>query len=163
MKMIQTSQLKPNPAGKDRTKTGISETQLAAEWVDIKNIGWSSVDLTGISLYHKAFKRDGSFEWDLVARLSGEIGTGQALRVHSGNGPYSVVRAEDKAGCDYYMFTGQSRYMWNNDYGDASLLWQPSTKSTVDEASYDPYPPEGVVLQRVGSKLIASTQTASRG
>ncbi len=162
MKTIQTSQLKPNPAGKDRTKTGISETQLAAEWVDIKNIGRSSVNLTGVSLFHKAFKQDGSFEWDLVIRLSGEIGAGQVLRVHSGKGPFSVVRAEDKVGSDYYMFTGQSRYMWNNDYGDASLLWQPSDKVTIDEASYDPYPPEGVILQRVGSKLVAPARVASR-
>lgn len=162
MKTIQTSQLKPNPAGKDRTKTGASESQLAAEWVDIKNTGRSSVDLSGVSLYHKAFKRDGSFEWDLVVKLSGEIGAGQVLRIHSGKGPFSVVRAEDKVGSDYYMFTGQSRYIWNNDHGDTSLLWQPSTELRIDEASYDPYPPEGVILQRVGSKLVASARVASR-
>lgn len=162
MKTIQTSQLKPNPAGKDRTKTGASETQLAAEWVDIKNTGRSSVNLTGISLYHKAFKRDGSFEWDLVVKLSGEIGAGQVLRIHSGKGPFSVVRAEDKVGSDYYMFTGQSRYIWNNDHSDTSLLWQPSTELRIDEASYDAYPPEGVILQRVGSKLVAPARVASR-
>lgn len=127
-----------------------------------KNTGRSSVDLTGVSLFHKAFKQDGSFEWDLVVRLFGEIGTGQVLRVHSGKGPFSVVRAEDKVGSDYYMFTGQSRYMWNNDYGDASLLWQPSDKVTIDEASYDPYPPEGAILQRAGSKLVAPAWVASR-
>lgn len=42
-----------------------------------------------------------------------------------------------------------------HDHGDASLLWQPATNVTIDEASYDPYPPEGVILQRVGSKLVA--------
>lgn len=162
MKTIQTSQLKPNPAGKDRTRTGASESQLAAEWVDIKNTGRSSVDLSGVSLYHKAFKRDGSFEWELVVRLSGVLGAGQVLRVHSGKGPFSVVRAEDKVGSDFYMFTGESRYIWNNDYGDASLLWQPATKVTIDEASYDAYPPEGVTLQRVGSKLVAPARVASR-
>tara|TARA_R110002072_G_scaffold161403_1_gene312932 strand:- start:39479 stop:39970 length:492 start_codon:yes stop_codon:yes gene_type:complete len=162
MKTIQTSQLKPNPAGKDRTKSGASESQLASEWVDIKNIGRSGVDLSGVSLFHKAFKRDGSAEWELVVRLSGVLGAGQVLRVHSGKGPFSVVRAEDRTGNDYYMFTGESRYMWNNDYGDCSLLWQPSTEVTIDEVSYDAYPPEGVVLQRVGSKLVASTQAVSR-
>lgn len=162
MKTIQTSQLKPNPAGKDRTKTGASESQLAAEWVDIKNTGRSSVDLTGVSLYHKAFKRDGSYEWELVVQLSGVLAASQVLRVHSGKGPFSVVRAEDKVGSDFYMFTGESRYVWNNDYGDSSLLWQPSTKVTIDEASYDAYPPEGVILQRVGSKLVAPARAASR-
>ncbi len=162
MKMIQTSQLKPNPAGKDRTKTNISETLLAAEWVDIKNTGRTSVDLTGVSLFHKAFKRDGSYEWELVLRLSGNIDAGKVLRIHSGNGPYSVVRTEDKLGSDYYMFTCNSRYVWNNDFGDSSLLWQPSDKVTIDEASYDPYPPDGVILQRVGSKLVVPARVASR-
>lgn len=95
-------------------------------------------------------------EWDLVVMLSGEIGTGQVLRIHAGKGPFRVVRAEDKVGSDYYMYTGQSRYIWNNDYGDTSLLWQPSTELRIDEASYDPYPPEGIILQRVGSKLVAA-------
>src|SRR5690606_37954694 len=101
-------------------------------------------------------------EWELVVQLSGVLSVGQVLRVHSGKGPVSVVRAEDKVGSDYYMFTGQSRYIWNNDYGDTSLLWQPSTELRIDEASYDPYPPEGVILQRVGSKLVASARVASR-
>ena len=90
------------------------------------------------------------------------IPAGQVLRVHSGKGPFSVVRAEDRIGSDYYMFTGESRYIWNNDFGDSSLLWQPATKVTIDEASYDAYPPEGVILQRVGSKLVAPARVASR-
>lgn len=153
MSTMQTSQLKPNPAGKDRTKTGISETQLAAEWVDLKNVGRQNVDLSGINLCHKAFKKDGSYEWEVVASLNGVIPPGKVLRVHSGKGPHSIVRAEDKVGNDYFVFTGQSRYIWNNDFGDTSLLWEVSAKRTIDQASYDPNPPEGVVLQRVGDKL----------
>lgn len=162
MKTIWTNQLKPNPAGKDRTRTGASETQLAAEWVDIKNIGRQNVELSGVSLFHKAFKRDGSYEWELVKALGGVLEPGKVLRIHSGKGPYSVVRDEDKVGSDYYFFTGESRYVWNNDFGDTSLLWQPASKTTIDEASYDPSPPEGVILQRVGNKLVAPAAVKSR-
>lgn len=155
MKAIQTSRLKPNPTGKDRSKAGISETQLAAEWVDLKNIGRLNIDMTGISLFHKAFKRDGTWEWELVRKLSGILPPDKVLRIHSGKGPYSVVRDEDKVGSDYYFFTDVSRYIWNNDYGDSSLLWEPASKTTIDDAEYDPYPPEGVILQRAGNKLVA--------
>ena len=50
MKTIRTNQLKPNPAGKDRTRSGASETQLAAEWVDIMNTGRIDADLNGVAL-----------------------------------------------------------------------------------------------------------------
>lgn len=155
MKTIRTNQLKPNPAGKDRTRSGASETQFAAEWVDIKNTGRIDVDLNGVTLFHKAFKRDGTFEWEVVRRLTGTLPAGKVLRIHSGKGPYNVVRDEDKAGSDYYFFTEESRYIWNNDRGDTSLLWEPASKTTIDEAAYDSNPPEGVILQRVGDKLVA--------
>ncbi|MCC7336730.1 MAG: hypothetical protein IT422_16690 [Pirellulaceae bacterium] len=159
---VRTNQLKPNPAGKDRSTSGASESQLAAEWVDIKNVGRTNIALSGVNLYHKAFRRDGSFEWELVGKLSGVLGAGQVLRVHSGKGPYSVVRPEDSVGSDFYIFTGVSRYIWNNDYSDSSLLWQPSTKASIDEASYDAYPPEGAILQRVGDKLVAPSWATVR-
>lgn len=159
---VQASQLKPNPAGKDRSASGANESQLAAEWVDIKNVGRTNISLSGVNLYHKAFKRDGSFGWELVAKLSGVLGASQVLRVHSGKGPYSVVRPEDSVGSDFYLFTGVSRYIWNNDYGDSSLLWQPSRKARLDEASYDAHPPEGAILQRVGDKLVAPSWATLR-
>ena len=162
MKTVRTNQLKPNPAGKDRTRTGASETQLAAEWVDIKNIGRLDVDLTGATLFHKAYNRDGGFEWEVVRRLSGVLPAGKVLRVHSGKGPYSVVRDEDKVGSDYYFFTEESRYIWNNDKGDTSLLSEPASKTTIDQAGYDPYPPEGIILHRVGDKLMARVAASWR-
>lgn len=154
-KTLQTVRLKPNPAGKDRTKTGVSETQLGAEWVDIKNTGSYDVSLAGTNLFHKAYKYDGSWDWELVKALSGILKPGEILRVHSGKGPLSVLRAEDQSGAHYHTFIGESRYVWNNDKGDTAGLWQPATKEWDDEASYDPYPPEGVILVRSGSKLVA--------
>jgi hypothetical protein len=161
MKTIQTTQLKPNPAGKDRTRTGISQAQLAAEWVDIKNVGRQALDLSGVNLFHKAFQRDGTFEWELVKSLTGTLESGKVLRIHSGSGPYSMVRDEDKVGCDYYFFTEENRYIWNNDFGDTSLLWEQAARLKIDEASYDKYPPDGVILRRVGGKLVAPATVAS--
>lgn len=162
MTTIQTTRLKPNPAGKDRSKTSISETQLAAEWIDFKNVCGQTVELGGLSLYHKAFKSNGTYEWELVRTLGGVLEPGKVLRIHSGKGPYAVVQDADKVGSDYYYFTGQSRYVWNNDFGDTAAIWRPSTKEFVDQASYDPYPPEGVILQRVGNKFVALTAAVSR-
>jgi hypothetical protein len=163
MKTIRTNQLKPNPAGKDRSKSGaMSEAQLAAEWVDIKNVGRIDVNLAGVTLFHKAFKPDGSFEWEAVRQLSGILPAGNVLRIHSGKGPHSIVRDEDKAGSDYFMFTGESRYIWNNDFGDTSHLWEPATKSTIDQANYDPYPPGGMILVRISDKLVAPVGAGRR-
>lgn len=50
MKTLQTVRLKPNPAGKDRTRSGASETQLGGEWADIKNTGRLDVNLVGVNL-----------------------------------------------------------------------------------------------------------------
>lgn len=161
MKTIQTSRLKPNPTGKDRSRTGASESQLSGEWVDIKNVGTMRVDLVGVRLYHKAFKAGGGYEWDVVKELSGVLAPGEIIRVYSGKGPYSVVKAEDKTGCNYYTFVGESRYVWNNDFGDTAGLWEVSTKTFIDQASYDPYPPEGVILQRSGDKLLAPAAVRS--
>ena len=135
MKTIRTNQLKPNPAGKDRTRAGASQTQLAAEWVDIKNTGRVDVDLTGVTLFHQAFKRDGTFEWEVVRQLTGVLPAGKVLRIHSGIGPYSVVRDEDKAGSDYYFFTEESRYIWNNDKDTAKL--KNKGGSLIDSCSYN--------------------------
>lgn len=110
----------------------------------------------------KPFWASSAFEWEVVRQLSGVLPAGKILRIHSGKGPHGVVRDEDKAGSDYYFFTEESRYIWNNDYGDASLLWIPVTRKTIDQADYDSYPPEGVVLQRVGDKLVAPSSVASR-
>ena len=160
MKTLLVSKAKPNPVGKDRTRTGgASSVQLAGEWVDIKNTGNAGASLGGVGLYHKAYSTDGTWKWELVVMLPATftLPAGETLRVHSGSGPVSVLREEDKIGCQWHMFTHRDNYVWNNDYGDTALLWVPADKTTIDSASYDPYPPEGVVLVRVGDKLIVGS------
>jgi hypothetical protein len=154
---LRVSQLKPNPAGKDRGRFGpLSAAQLGAEWVDIKNVGTAPVGLGGIELYHLAYGRPGTQpEWQKVTSFTGSLRVGEVLRVHSGQTrDLSVLHREDLVGADYHGFSGRDAYVWNNAEGDTAGLWEPQSKTWVDKGSYDPHPPEGVVLVRSGSKLV---------
>src|SRR5690349_7394475 len=77
MKTLQTSQLKPNPTGKDKDKWGrASVAQLGAEWVDVKNTGGSAVNLDGVKVYHVAFVNGKPSHWELVISFTGSLGAG---------------------------------------------------------------------------------------
>lgn len=158
MKTLKISQLKPNPTGKDRTRFGpLSATQLAAEWVDVKNTGIGSVNLENVELNHKAFSpQDPAGKWQAVMVFpSFLLAAGKVVRVHSGrHRDVSVIAAADQAGADYHTFTGADAYVWNNSEGDTAALWDLGQQKWIDSAAYDPNPPEGVILVRVGSKLI---------
>lgn len=159
MATLKTSQLKPNPTGKDKDRSGrAGASQLAAEWVDIKNPGDGPVSLTNVKVYHLAFVNGKASNWDLVMSLQGQLGAGKVLRIHSGSGPESVLRPEDRAGADHHLFRNADVYIWNNAEGDMSRITVTSNGSEqdVDKASYDPRPPEGVVLVRSGDKLVPS-------
>jgi len=163
MKSLGVFRAKPNPAGKDRSRYGkATPAQLGAEWVDIKNVGQYATDLAGVDLYHQAFKRAGADpEWEKVVSLTGSLPAATVLRIHSGQvRDLSVLNAEDVRGAEYHGFTGRDAYVWNNAEGDTPALWMPSDKAWVDNASYDPYPPEGAVLVRSGSKLVPSWSAA---
>jgi len=154
MKSLRVIKAKPNPRGKDRNGTFTPPKQLAAEWVDFWNNGDESYPLEIISLQHIAFQpscRDG--RWEQVMSFKGSLLSGQVVRVHSGGHlPLSEMYPEDAVGADFHLFTGRN-YIWNNDCGDAAGLWNGII--WVDKASYDPYPPEGVILVREGDKLVA--------
>ncbi|HXG50824.1 MAG TPA: hypothetical protein VNN77_05375 [candidate division Zixibacteria bacterium] len=153
MRSLQVIRAKPNPTGKDRHGPYIPPKQLAAEWVDFKNDGTETFPLSGISLQHIAYQpgcRNG--KWDKVMGFQGDLGVGQVIRVHSGGEiPLSQMNAEDAQGADFHLFTGKN-YIWNNDCGDSAGLW--NGNAWVDKASYDPHPPEGRILRRVGNKLV---------
>src|SRR3954470_12012840 len=101
MATLKTSQLKPNPSGKDKDKWGrATAAQLGAEWVDIKNPGDGPVSLEGVKVQHVAFVGGKASHWELVMSLKGSLGAGKVLRIHSGSGPESALRAEDLAGAD---------------------------------------------------------------
>lgn len=156
MNGLHSARLKPNPAGKDRSRHAVDPWQLAGEWVDIKNGGDWVLPLEGLELYHLAYPRGGGEPgWEKVCGLTGSLAPGRVLRLHSGRSiPVSSLATQDQLGADFHAFTGRDAYIWNNAEGDRSGLWRPSAESWVDRASYDPDPPEGVVLERVGDKLL---------
>lgn len=151
---LQIVRIKPNPAGKDRNRYGqTSSDQLAAEWVDFQNNGTASVDLSPIELWHRAYHHGQAPTWEKVVSFSGALQPGKTVRVHSGSGPDSVLRDEDRRGADHHLFNSKN-YVWNNEEGDTPALFNHVTKVTLDSASYDPNPPEGEVLVRSGAKLV---------
>lgn len=155
MKTLQSVRLKPNPAGKDRTRRGGAATaQLGGEWVDIQNTGAAPVDLSGVTLYHVAYS--GACDagtWQPVMNFKGILGVGEVLRVHAGHGPVAALHAVDQQGANYHLFTGRDQYDWNNDRGDCAALFQAGQSDPFDRAWYDPNPPEGVILTRLGTRL----------
>jgi hypothetical protein len=155
--MLKTSQLKPNPAGKDRTRLGATAAQLAAEWVDLKNVGKQKIDVSRVIVKHVAYAPGlAQGHWKLLLSFSkGILAPGQVIRIHAGKdrGP-SVIRAGDLAGADFHLFTGEDRYLWNNDKTDCSSLWLPGQSNPFDLAWYAANPPEGAILVRSGDNLV---------
>lgn len=153
MKLLRITQAKPNPLGKDRIGSLAPKKQLAAEWVDFKNIGDEPHPLDSITLHHIAYQagcRDG--KWQQAMSFRGTLQPGEIVRVHSGEIlPLSEMYQEDVTGAHYHLFTGKG-YIWNNDCGDTAGLW--NGVIWVDAASYEPYPPEGRILVRQGDKLV---------
>jgi hypothetical protein len=93
MKTTKSVRIKPNPAGKDRTRRGgATAAQLGAEWVDLKNEGTVTVTLNGLSLHHVAYSgTTDKGTWEKVVGFTGSLGAGKVMRVHSGSGPVSAL------------------------------------------------------------------------
>lgn len=161
MKTLRITRIKPNPAGKDRSRYGTADaSQLAAEWVDFKNSGADSVELNGVDLYHLAYAPGADRgRWDKIMSFRGSLPPGNTVRVHAGSGPESVIRPADRTGAEYHLFNGRN-YVWNNDHGDSPRLFDTAREQNIDQASYDPYPPEGQILVRSGNKLVPAAVPA---
>lgn len=159
MRNIRVVRLKPNPVGKDRSRHGVVAVQVAAEWVDLENLGHASASLEGVEVHHLAYPAGGGqARWEKVIGLQGELASGKTVRVHSGREvPVPELRPEDVQGADFHIFAGRDLYAWNNAEGDCAGLWERGTQAWLDKACYDRYPPEGVVLVRQGDKLVPSS------
>jgi hypothetical protein len=155
--MLKTVQLKPNPPGKDRTRYGVTATQLAAEWVDLKNVGNRSINVTGVIAKHVAYAPGASRgHWEVFTSFSkGILTPGQVIRIHAGKDRgTSIIRPEDLAGANFHLFTGEDRYIWNNDKADCSSLWIAGRTDPFDATWYAANPPDGAVLIRSGNNLV---------
>ncbi len=163
MSRLQTIRMKPNPAGKDRNRYGASAAQLAAEWLDIKNVSEVAVNINGVRLCHIAYSDSyPNGRWELVTSFTGTLQPGKVIRVHAGEVKNAnQIRAEDQAGADFHLFSGRDAYVWNNDRGDCSSLWTADDGQPFDKASYSAPPAEGAILTRVGDALVGATATAT--
>ena len=155
--MLKTVQLKPKPAGKDRTRHGATAAQLAAEWVDLKNVGNQNIDVAGVIAKHVAYAPGAKQgHWEVVLSFSkGILSPAQVIRIHAGKDRGTgVIRAEDLTGADFHLFTGEDHYIWNNDKADCSSLWVMGQNDPFDAAWYAANPPEGAILVRSGNNLV---------
>lgn len=152
---LTVTKAKPNPSGKDRIgRTLTHPTQLAGEWVDIKNTGTLAVSLANLELYHIAYTGPTTWDWNCVMTFSGGLPAGRTLRIHSGDPiPETQMNPVDRIGADYHLFTGRD-YVWNNDRSDKPSIWNKAARVWIDQAEYRANPGEGRILNRVANSLI---------
>src|SRR5439155_17255059 len=107
-----------------------------------------------IYLWHIAYQsRCRDPKWERAMTFTGSLPVRKAVRVHSGASiPLDQMYSEDARGVDYHVYTGINNYIWNNACGDTAVLFNGRTNE--DSASYDPHPPDGAVLRRLGDKLV---------
>lgn len=159
--LVRIIQAKPNPAGKD-TQNGRPRTeQLLGEWVDLQNTGTEALSFSVLNLADSTF--DGQCAVQEKARIywtgnGGTLQPGEILRVHAGSQRDAAqMRVEDRAGATHHAFTESDRFLLNNDCGDNLSVWWKTTGDewhNADRTHYDPNPPEGKILKRVGDKLV---------
>jgi hypothetical protein len=162
---LQVYRAKPNPAGKDRTRSGPIPQQLVAEWADIKNVGTENVSFAQMELHDTTFgphcRVDGTECYWSGASSQGSLAPGQVLRVHTGSKQYEATLSAEDRGSDvnWSAYAERGNFVLNNDCGDViTVIWADGTgKRWKDSAAYDPQPPEGAVLYRwPDSKLRAA-------
>lgn len=153
---LQAVRIKPNPRGKDRTRYGASQTQLASEWLDVQNTGNVALNLTGVKVLHIGYSQaHPQGVWDQVIQFSsGRLNVGEVVRIHAGRGNVSTLNAEDMAGAHHHVFTGNDQYVWNNNKPDCPLLTMSDAQHPLDRACYSAPVREGAVLSRNGGNLI---------
>lgn len=156
--MLKVIKAKPNPIGKDRIPRILpTQSQLGAEWIDIKNTGTIGQSLKNIQIYHMAYV-NGKTEWKLlkdfnISELIPALPVGVIMRIHSGSGPLSILSSEDVQGASRHFFTKKG-YVWNNDKIDKPMIYDKIKKIKLDETFYTPPVSDGKVLVRVNNQLI---------
>ena len=160
---IRVYRMKLGSTGTGRSQDG-SPNGKPNEWFDVRNDGSGSVRTSGLCLYHLEYPGpEGEPEYRIVATLPEcSLKPGEILRVHSGpRRDLSALDLEDRIGADRHAFTGGEAHLWNRREGDTALLYAQATNETTDSVSYDPNPPEGVVLWRQGPKLVPTPIAAA--
>lgn len=169
---VQIIKAKPNPYGKDRTYGGSAKHEkLLGEWVDLKNIGDDSVNLSVLNLCHTEFSGNcvpnekPSIYW--TGPTGKYLQPQEIVRVHTGYSQYShLMSSEDRSGVHYHAYAERGNFVLNNDCGDLISVWWKDRSGNwqqEDKAGYSPNPPEGAVLIRSGNLLVPETTASYRG
>jgi hypothetical protein len=156
-KDIRVYRMRLGPTETDRTPYGSESHRKPGEWIDVRNDGSANARTSGLCLYHLEYPNpDVEPEYRFVVTLPEcSLKPGGILRVHSGpRRELSALHEEDRNGADWHAFTAGEARVWNHLQGDTAVLYALATRDTTDSASYDPNPPEGVVLERQGPKLV---------
>ena len=166
MSKILIYRAKPNPAGKDAVQHHTTPQQLNGEWVDLRNNGATALNLGGFHLANREFdsrcvaKSQPVVYWFGDSRIT--LQPGEIVRVHTGNerDAYHMLQS-DRQEVHYHSFANRGWFVLNNRCGDTISVWSKDAQGnyvapSVDEASYDPNPPDGEVLVRKGTKLVTA-------
>ena len=151
---IRIYRMKLGPTGTGQSQPSHGKPE---EWFDVRNDGSAGVRTSGLCLYHLEYpSAEGEPEYRLVLNLPEcSLKPGEILRVHSGpRRELSALYPEDRTGAHQHAFTGDEARCWNRREGDTAVLYAEATNEMTDSVSYDPNPPEGVVLWRQGAKLV---------
>lgn len=160
--MLFIHSAKPNPLGKDAVRHTARPEQLLGEWVVLRNNGNSTLSLANYHLANLEFdsrcvaKPKPVIYWWGDATKS--LAPGETIRIHTGRAAdWRFANPEDRQGVHYHSFAERDWFVLNNRCGDAISVWTKDRNGEyqrVDGAAYDPNPPEGAALERVGEKLV---------
>lgn len=149
----------PNPAGKDRTPGHlVNNDQLNGEWIEFRNSTQKTLTIDGVSIAHHTFNSYcRQTDEDVLTSFTGPMPAGSSIRLHTGAGqPWDE-------GTIRHLYLGRGNYVWNNRCGDTALL-RVADGGLIDQASYDPNPPEGTILNRVlGTDRLAAGSVGATG
>ena len=158
---------KPNPLGKDAAHHTAKPEQLLGEWVGLRNNGNTNINLANYHLANREFDAHCIAKPKPVIYWLGDAGKtlapGETARVHTGrHADWWTANSEDKQGVNYHSFAERGWFVLNNRCRDTVSVWTKDRNGDyqlVDSAAYDPNPPEGAVLERVGDKLVVPVRS----
>ena len=149
----------PNPAGKDRNPAHrASNDQLNAEWIEFRNDTDKTITIDGVTIGHQTFNDFCQrMREDELTTFRGSMASRSSIRLHTG-----VGEPADE-GIIRHLYLNRSNYVWNNRCGDTAVL-RVASGGLIDQASYEPKPPEGAVLNRVpGTNRLAVAALGATG
>lgn len=101
--IIKINRVEPNPVGPDY------RSKLNEEWIEIKNSGYSSENLSGWKIWHRAQPKGNFLKAYEFSRFV--LDSGMAVKVHTGSATDTTTD----------LFMGRGNFIWNNTGDEAQL------------------------------------------